>query len=65
MTPQDKTILAHLQDRTITVKEAISLYGIYRLSARIYNLRRSGFNISSHLILTSDRKRFARYQLIK
>jgi len=64
MTPQEKTILNHLKDRTITAMESVQMYGIYRLSARIYNLRQLGYNIVSHRMRTAEGKNFAKYQLI-
>lgn len=42
---QEKIILKHLQRKSITSLEAINLYGITRLSARVYNLREVGINV--------------------
>lgn len=43
---QNKRILAHLMTKgSITPMEAISEYGITRLSARIWDLRRDGIGI--------------------
>lgn len=48
-TTQYDRILEHLQKNgKISQKRAISLYGAYRLSAIIYNLRRDGYNISTN-----------------
>lgn len=45
---QNGMILNHLQAHgSITAKEAVELYGCYRLSARISDLRGAGFNIKS------------------
>lgn len=42
----DQIILHHLQkNKSITTLEAFELYGITRLSARIYDLRESGHKI--------------------
>ena len=42
----NQLILNHLQKhKTITTLEAFELYGITRLSARIYDLRESGIKI--------------------
>ena len=50
---QAQVVLKHLQEKgSITSIESISLYGITRLSAIIYNLRKAGCNISM------ERKRF-------
>lgn len=41
-------ILHHLKTcKGITSKEAFELYGVTRLSAIIFNLRKAGFNIQS------------------
>lgn len=43
---QNKRLLSHLQEgRTINPLEAWQKLGIYRLSARIFDLRDSGHNI--------------------
>lgn len=45
---QNKTVLEHMQrDGFITSWQAIQLYGITRLSGRIYDLRKEGYNIKS------------------
>jgi hypothetical protein len=47
MTPQTYKVLKHLREhRNITSWEAIQLYHITRLSAKIYELRQMGYNIS-------------------
>lgn len=43
---QEQVILKHLQKhKSITSMEAIELYGFTRLSATIFNLRKSGIKI--------------------
>lgn len=45
---QASTVLSHLESRTkITSVEAIGLYGITRLAAVVYNLKKDGHNIQS------------------
>lgn len=45
---QNKTVLEHMRrDGFITSWQAIQLYGITRLSGRIYDLRKAGYNIKS------------------
>lgn len=45
---QNKTVLEHMQrDGFITSWQAIQLYGITRLSGRIYDLREKGYKIKS------------------
>jgi hypothetical protein len=58
---QNAAILDHLQaGLTITQADAISLFACYRLSARIYDLRRAGFDIGS-TIGDEINSRFAQY----
>lgn len=57
-------ILNHLkQFGTITGMEALSLYGCWRLAARICDLRQMGWDIHTQMI-TSSEKQFARYRLM-
>jgi len=52
---QDKQVELHLkQYGSITSWETIEKYGITRLSARIYNLRRN-YNIISKMMTTTNR----------
>ena len=45
---QTSDILQHLKDgRKLTQKEAINMYGAYRLSSIIHSLRGRGYNILS------------------
>lgn len=62
---QNRKLKAHLlQGRTIDPLQALSWYGIMRLSARIYDLRRQGMEIRT--VRVKDRnKSYARYSLIK
>ena len=44
-------ILIHLQSgKTINPLQALDLYGCLRLGARIYDLKRAGFDIDSRLV---------------
>lgn len=48
MYPQCKRLLAHLEEhRSINPLEAWTKLGIYRLGARVFDLRREGYAISS------------------
>ena len=47
METQDIKILNHLKHDSITSWEAIQKYHVTRLSARIYNLKQMGYDISS------------------
>lgn len=65
---QNDAVLKHLKKRPITPIQALRLYGIFRLGARILELRQAGHTISTEIInVTSTRgkKRVARYTLAK
>ncbi len=67
---QCSKILRHMQDYgSITQAEAVTEYGCYRLAARIADLRKQGYGISSRTETTNNRYgdtvRFARYSLTK
>ena len=61
---QNSQILRHLQERgPISQIDAWRLYGVWRLSARIYDLRhKRHILIRSETVQTKD-KRFTRYHL--
>lgn len=66
MTPQARTILKHLQTgRHITPLEAIGVYGVYRLAARILEIRAAGYTVSTNKCYDAKRKQYARYVLEK
>ena len=63
MKSQTELIKQHLQSgRSITPLQALRMYGCMRLGARIYDLRRQGLNITSHLV-RQGRKQFSEYSL--
>jgi hypothetical protein len=60
---QNADILNHMETHgSITPLEALRLYGCFRLSARIYNLRDEGHNIKTDIIERNG-KHVARYSL--
>lgn len=60
MTTQRNTIASHLKARkVITPLEALSRFRIYRLAARIHELREDGWNIH-----TDNSEGYATYRLI-
>jgi hypothetical protein len=65
---QDHVILKHLQTGgSITGFEALNNFGIYRLSAVIYKLRKRGYNIKSEMVHVKTRYgrgKVARYSLV-
>lgn len=53
---QEKAIAQHLRKcGSITSWEAFELFGITRLSARIYELRKAGWNITSENLTVKNR----------
>lgn len=67
---QTNRLLAHLRaGKTITPLESWKVLGIYRLAARIYDLRELGVNIDSELITIrnryGDRVKVKRYWLAR
>lgn len=61
---QKEAILRHLQSgKTITPLEALNLYGCFRLSARIWDLRNEGYVIRSENV-KQGKKTFSSYKLI-
>ncbi len=65
---QNGMILDYLQKgHTLTQAEAISLFGCYRLGARIYEIREQGFDVRREMEQRVNRfgenVRFARYWL--
>lgn len=59
---QNKKVLIHLIDQgSITSLEALDLYGIFRLAARVYVLRKEGHVISSTPFITGSGKTVAKY----
>ena len=62
---QNARILAHLKKgRAITPLDALRMFGSFRLSGRIYDLKRAGHRIEKTMV-RSGRKRWAKYQLAK
>lgn len=67
---QTRAIKEYLETgKTLTNEEAAKLFGCYRLSARIKDLRDAGYNISTIMVEGETRygtsMRYARYKLIK
>ena len=61
---QKEMIMSHLREKgSITSLEAIGVYRIYRLQARIDELRDQGYAIKTEMHKDSTGKRYARYNL--
>ena len=62
---QAEALLSHLRssEEGITSLEALKLYGIGRLAARVYELKQDGHAISEELVDVGNGKRVSRYRL--
>jgi len=61
---QCEKVLRHLKNEgSITQREATKRYEIYRLAARIYDLRRQGHQIEKEMETSDTGKSYARYYL--
>lgn len=59
---QNEMVLEHLMTgRSITPLEAIGVYGIYRLAARVCELKKAGYVIESEVRRDKNKKPYARY----
>lgn len=53
---QNEEVLRHLmKERGITIREAMEKYGIMRLGARIYELKKQGYPIKTYLRVGKSR----------
>ena len=63
MRSQNAKILDYMKSKkSITPLEALNLFGCFRLSGRIYDLKKEGHNIKAKLV-TKNGKTFAKYSL--
>jgi|GEM_PF-683116 len=63
---QRTLVLQHLQrGGTLTALQALDLYGIGRLAARVEELRRAGHGILSETVTTPSGARVAEYRLVE
>jgi len=61
---QETLILNYLRaGNSLTPLEALRLWGCFRLGARIYDLKRQGYDIKMKLVAGDNRKHFAKYYL--
>ena len=61
---QNKRLLAHLEENgSITPGEALLVHGVFRLAARINELREMGYSIDTVMHVDATGKRYARYWL--
>lgn len=63
--PQTRLVLLHLErNRTISPLEAFGVYGITRLAARIFELKKAGFQVVTTIHKDLMGKSYARYALV-
>jgi hypothetical protein len=64
LTPQAKTVLRHLNKRgTVSPMEALVTYGISRLAACIYELRKAGYVVDTQIKQDEQGHRYSNYTL--
>jgi hypothetical protein len=62
---QSEKVLKHLQSgKTITPLEALGIYGVYRLGARIWDLRDQGHDIDKLMKNDGMGRTYAEYFLV-
>lgn len=61
---QAQRILAHLRKAPLDPLTALRKYGCFRLGARIWDLKREGYDIRSRIV-SENGKKFARYLLVQ
>lgn len=59
---QKQRIFEHLKRHgSITAIEALNLYGVFRLAARVEELRAQGHGIETKMVSKANKKAYARY----
>jgi|TARA_R110002074_G_scaffold44462_1_gene115634 hypothetical protein len=62
---QTNTVINHLNNnRKLTSIEAIGLYGITRLAAVVYTLRKSGLDVTTTMKDGVNKTQYAEYSLV-
>lgn len=62
---QNKQVLSHLRRNPISAYVAVNMYNIYRLAARIKDLRDDGHTIITEMKTNKNKINYAEYHLIK
>jgi len=62
---QNKIILSHLRRNPISAFDAVLQHNIYRLAARIKDLRDEGHTIITEMKTNKNKVNYAEYHLIK
>ena len=59
---QNNQIKEHLENGfSITPIEALQKYGVFRLAARISDLKKCGLNIKTKMVIGANNKKYALY----
>lgn len=62
--PQARKVLRHLEkEGSLSPLEALFVYGIYRLSASIHEIRKQGWKVLTTMHEDASGKKYARYHL--
>ena len=62
---QNETVLWHLRRSPLTCEYAWHQYNVYRLAARVFELREEGHDIRTYMIETPGGKHIAQYWLAR
>jgi Helix-turn-helix domain len=62
---QNAMVFDHLRTASITPKEALNLYGCFRLAARIYDLRQFGHEIITLRVRNDEGNPYAEYHMVR
>jgi hypothetical protein len=62
---QNALVLDHLRRAPLTPIEALRLYGVFRLAARIFDLREMGHEILTTRVINDYGNSYAEYHLLK
>lgn len=64
MNSQTRQIIDHLQDgNSLSPIEALNMFGCFRLSARIHDIKQLGFDVKTDIVLAGG-KRYAKYSFL-
>lgn len=65
LTPQAKTILRHLKHHDhISNMKALMVYGISRLAACVYEIRKAGYNVTAETKRDEGGHKYTKYRLV-
>ena len=62
---QNLLVFEHLRRASITSRQALDLYGVFRLAARIYDLRQQGHEIITLRIENEFGNSYAEYVMVR